>query len=66
MIEAIATVVATKPGMVSVEYKRFICCGHCQQESTVISVLMAEEEKNDAQIIDVACPLAPSWATGTE
>jgi positive regulator of sigma E activity len=48
MIEAIATVVATKPGMVSVEYKRSSACGHCQQESTCNISSMAKEEKNKA------------------
>lgn len=58
MIEAIATVVATKPGMVSVEYKRSSACGHCQQESTCNINSMAKEEKNNVQVIDVACSLA--------
>ena len=57
MIEAIATVVATKTGMVSVEYKRSSACGHCQQESSCNISSMAKEEKNNAQIIDVACSL---------
>ena len=57
MIEAIATVVATKTGMVSVEYKRSSACGHCQQESSCNISSMAKEEKNNAQIIDVVCSL---------
>ena len=57
MIEAIATVIATKSGIVSVEYKRSSACGHCQQESSCNISSMAKEEKNDAQIIDVACSL---------
>lgn len=58
MIEAIATVVATKTGMVSVEYRRSSACGHCQQESSCNISSMAKEEQNDAQIIDVACSLS--------
>jgi sigma-E factor negative regulatory protein RseC len=59
MIEAIATVVATKPGIVSVEYKRSSACGHCKQASTChVSAIAKEEEKNNIQVIDVACSLA--------
>ncbi len=59
MIEAFATVIATKPGFVRVEYKRSSACGHCQQASTChVSAIAKEEEKNNTQVIDIACSLA--------
>lgn len=58
MIETIATVVATKPGLVTVEYKRSSACGHCHQESTCNMSAMAKEDKKNSQVIDVACSLS--------
>ncbi|MBB6056400.1 SoxR reducing system RseC family protein [Tolumonas osonensis] len=58
MIEAIATVVATKSGYVSVEYQRKSACGHCQHQSSCgISSGHEEEQEHSDRIIDIACSL---------
>ena len=58
MIEAIATVVATRTGYVSVEYQRASACGHCHhQSSCAISSGMDDGQGHGDHIIDIACIL---------
>lgn len=58
MIEAIATVVATRAGYVSVEYQRASACGHCHhQSSCAISSGMDDGQGHGDHIIDIACIL---------
>lgn len=58
MIEAIATVVATKSGYVSVEYQRKSACGHCQHQSSCgINSGLDEERGATDSIINIACTL---------
>jgi sigma-E factor negative regulatory protein RseC len=58
MIEAIATVVGTKSGVVRVEYQRSSACGHCQQASSCNISASAEDDKKDTQIIEISSSLA--------
>ncbi|WP_024872778.1 SoxR reducing system RseC family protein [Tolumonas lignilytica] len=56
MIEAIATVVGMRDGLVSVEYKRTSACGHCENNSSCS--IKAEGEHAGEHIIDIACSLS--------
>jgi len=58
MIEAIATVVGTKAGIVRVEYRRSSACGHCQQVSSCHVSSMEKEDEKKNQIIDISSSLA--------
>ncbi len=58
MIEAIATVVAVKSGVASVQYSRATACGHCQHQSSCGVSSGADDEEQHAHVIDIECPFS--------